>query len=88
MTWCDVDVDKDTVLYFKIVKVPVILVINPKKKEVECIKNPKMATLTKIVGAYEEYYRLKAMLEKNETFEEIEDKISSSAVVIFIKGNV
>ena len=88
MAWFDVDIDKDIINYFKIQKVPVVLVINPKKKEVESIKNPKKATLTKIIGAYEEYYRLKAAMERNETFEEIEDKLSLAAVVIFIKGNV
>ena len=64
-----------------------ILLIDPSKDVVESIKAPKQSTLTKIVGAYEEYYRLKNKLEKQETYEDIEDKLGSSAVVIFIKGS-
>jgi len=65
ITWCDVSIDKDIVLFFKITKVPAILVIDPNKNEVEAIKIPKVNTIAKVVGAYEELLRLKREQDKN-----------------------
>ena len=58
----------------------------PKKKHVEYIKSPKSESLAKVLGAYEEYYRLSFVNEQKEAFIEIEDKLASSSIVIFIRG--
>ena len=43
--------------------------------------------MAKVLGAYEEYYRLSFVNEQKEAFTEIEDKLSSASIVIFIRGN-
>lgn len=60
--------------------------MQPKKKHVEYIKTPKCESLAKVLGAYEEYYRLSFVNEQKEAFAEIEDKLSSSSIVAFIRG--
>ena len=60
--------------------------MQPKKKHIEYIKNPKSGGLAKVLGAYEEYYRLSFVNEQKEAFAEIEDKLASSSTVIFIRG--
>ena len=42
--------------------------------------------MAKILGAYEEYYRLTFVNEQKEAFQDIEDKLSSASIVIFIRG--
>ena len=61
--------------------------MHPKKRQIEHIKSAKRENLAKILGAYEEYYRLSFVKEEKEAFEEIEDKLNSSALVCFIRGN-
>jgi len=58
----------------------------PKKKHIEYIKTPKSESLAKVLGAYEEYYRLSFVNEQKDAFAEIEDKLDSSSIVIFIRG--
>lgn len=60
--------------------------MHPKKKHIEYIKQPKSDSLAKVLGAYEEYYRLTFVNEQKEAFAEIEDKLSSASIVIFIRG--
>ena len=60
--------------------------LQPKKKHIEYIKQPKSDSLAKVLGAYEEYYRLSFVNEQKEAFSEIEDKLACGSIVIFIRG--
>lgn len=87
MTWCDVDTDKDVVNRFEITKVPFLLLMHPSKQQAEFIKIPSIKNLAKVLGAYEEFYREAFVNERTEAFREIEDKLSSFPIVMFIRGS-
>lgn len=86
MGWCNVDSDVDIVEHYEITKVPFILLMHPSKQQYEFIKNPKTATLGRVLGAYEEFYREAFISERQEAFEEIKARLAEYPVVIFIRG--
>ena len=56
------------------------------KKTQEYIRTPKCETLPKILGAYEEFYKLNFMNEQWQAFQEIEDRLASTPIICFIRG--
>lgn len=56
--WCDVLTEKEIVEHFEVSIIPYIILMHPKKKHIEYIRTPKAESLAKVLGAYEEYYRL------------------------------
>mmetsp|Transcript_7036 Transcript_7036/g.8472 ORF Transcript_7036/g.8472 Transcript_7036/m.8472 type:complete len:95 (-) Transcript_7036:62-346(-) len=61
--WVDVISEKEIVEKYEVYVVPYILLMHPENDYIEYIKAPKKDSLPKIVGAYEEYYRLKKVSE-------------------------
>ena len=60
--------------------------LQPENQFIEYIKSPKVDSLAKIIGAYEEYYRLKKKFEQRKAFREIDQKLSTASIVVFIRG--
>ena len=56
------------------------------KKTQEYIRTPKVETLPKVLGAYEEFYKLTFMNEQRQAFQEIEDRLASTPIICFIRG--
>jgi len=85
--WVDVDHDKSVVMHFEIKKVPFLLLMHPSKHQCEYIKEPRVTSLAKVLGAYEEFYRESFANEKKEAFAEIEEMLSTFPIVMYIRGS-